>query len=287
MVNTNAISQLWADRSSGRFRMKGRKLLRLWFLLVSLSCFPLRGALITEVLSNYFPPDETDPPAACQEIGTSSAVCSAGPLSIGAVAGFGIVGVASGTPDGTSLVFAYSSFDEMLTIDAGENPNGYVQYQFLITLEGSDDMAGAACVPAGMEVFQDGVSLGASPVISLQSCPSPFDGQLSYTFVTDFAPFTSLVPYLFSAQAFLSTINPYGSDPHLGAFNTSLLSVLTGVSVFDADGNPLPGAIITSDSGDLYPVPEPALAGPLFLAIAGSAAVQTVRRSARGRAIPG
>ncbi|MES1262652.1 MAG: hypothetical protein ABUS49_13040 [Acidobacteriota bacterium] len=241
-------------------------------LLLLLACSPAQGALITEVIAYYFLPN---PPGAlgsvCQDVGEAQALCTAGPISMTAAAGYGVLDVSANATAGGSIVLALGRFDDQLTIDTGSSGDGFVQYSFFISAQGSDESPGAACTPASLEVFQDGASLGSSSLLSPNSCPAPYDGVVGGTFTSDLAPFTSSVPFIFSAQAYLMTINPQGSDAHYGAFTTSLYAALTGISIFDSSGQLLPDARITSASstyGGLAAAPEPSLAAAAFLLLA-------------------
>jgi hypothetical protein len=93
------------------------------------------------------------------------------------------------------------------------------------------------------------------------------------------APF----PVVITSYLYLSVNAPDDGAPLTAAVSANFQggAYLSAVEVYDSLGHLVPGAVITSDSGTSYPVPEPAAAAVEAIATATLTCVACSRRRAR------
>lgn len=172
--------------------------------------------------------------------------------------GNGGVANAGGSPDSlTSLGFA--GFDDTLHY-GGELQNGY-KARYLFHVDG----------------FNSGTGYLADLAVQIgDDTPESFfayaDGYNEATWATVDHEINGIIPesihVQFSNQVVFDTPNLTDGGTYSGLCDFSSTLTLAGIEVRDANGNLVSGWTVTSDSGTVYPVPEPAtfaiLAGGLL-----------------------
>ncbi len=201
-------------------------------------------------------------PTSAQETVTADAHAGYGVLNASASSSYSV----SGTPE-SDFITANSSFEDLLTISDpllnGQAGSLYVSYSLDGQITGS---AFAVLIAQG----------GTSPGQQVQEYDSSVDGTFSLA-----APITFVYGQAFdlSMQLSVSAGTPTGygvlnavtgsGSGNADFFNTF---VLTGLDPTDANGNPVAGALFSSQSGTTYSadgvVPEPSTVVPLLLGIA-------------------
>ena len=198
----------------------------------------------------------------CSQSGTALSACSAGPITVSATASPGTVTISASHPSrpagqfppvtGTEFL-AVSSFTDQLAI-ASTAPAGLVQYQLLVTtgFTGTTDDP-SACVAAGFSLSHDNFPFPA-PILASSPCSDAHDSTGQTTYNSPLEPFTSGVPITLTLAAAAAVMHrPSHVEAYYAPFNISLTVTLAGVSVFDANGQPLSDATVTSASA----IPEP------------------------------
>ena len=154
----------------------------------------------------------------------------------------------NGSPDYLTTA-AFVGFSDTLQY-GGALESGY-QARYIFAVDGSNDGYG---VLANLSV-----SIAGNQEFTTFGDP----GDVDTTYATMDYPINGQSPQdvdvTFSAQFNLDTPNVADGSNIQGEANFSETATLAGIEVVDANGNPVSGVTITSDSGTVYPeiVPEP------------------------------
>lgn len=167
---------------------------------------------------------------------------------------------------GTTIASSVAASTDIVKVDNAP-PTGTLR--FTVDLHGSVAGSNYTAIKPNM-IFSmsssDGVT--SKSLLNLQSASLKF--YPAGTFVTAEVPFVLGVPFNLSMQINTwidVTQRPYTDPgPIVSGLYYQNTAAVKGVEVFDASGNLVPGAVVSGEGGNLYPVPEPA--GPGLLGVA-------------------
>jgi hypothetical protein len=207
------------------------------------------------------------PTLTCSQSGSASAACSVASgqdsLSLQTNADFGnLSGTVMGSSADTNFfqLEAMNGFTDTLTINAAGTPSGFVEYLFKLTGQAFSSDYGIIA-----NVTQDNSNIG---FFWPYCCASANGLPINQSYATSMAPFVSGAPFTLGVTAQLDTfIEPGSVTPRGGDDNLDLM--LTGILVFDQNGNLLTSGVDVSSASSTYGglvtlTPEP---GPFVLTL--------------------